>query len=52
MLEYLDETQREGSFGQATGDGVVFFGFCHQGAKLLGAKGEKMGFFAFNNGIF
>ena len=29
-----------------------FFGFCHQGAKLLGAKGEKMGFFAFNNGIF
>ena len=51
-LEYLDETWREGSSGQAAGDGVVFFGFCHQGAELLGAKGGKMGVFALNDGIF
>ena len=50
-LEYLDETWREGSSGQAAGDGVVFFGFGHQGAELLGVKGEKMGVFALNDGI-
>ena len=26
-----------------------FFGFGHQGAELLGAKGEKMGVFALND---
>ena len=41
MMEYLNETQREGSLGQAVGDVVVGFEFGHQGDEQLGAKGEK-----------
>ena len=34
MMEYLNETRREGSLGQAAGDVVVGFEFGHQGDKL------------------
>ena len=46
MMEYVNETRREGSFGQATGDVIVNFEFGHQGDKLLGANGEKTGVLA------
>ena len=51
MLEYLDETWREWSFGQAARNHVVVFGFGHQGAELLSAKGEKMGILAIFGGF-
>ena len=41
MMEYLNETWREGSFGQAAGDVVVGFEFGHQGDEQLDTKGEK-----------
>ena len=38
-LEDLDGTRREGSLGQATRNSQTVFGFGHQGAEQLGAKG-------------
>ena len=46
MMEYVNETQREGSFGPAAGEVIVRFEFSHQGDELLGTKGEKMGVLA------
>ena len=43
MIEYLNETWREGSFGQAGGDVIVGSEFGHQGDNLLGQKRWKMG---------
>ena len=40
-MEYLNETRREVSSGQAAGDVIVGFEFGHQGAELLEVKGEK-----------
>ena len=51
MLEYLDETWREWSFGQAARNHVDDFGFGHQGAELLSAKGEKIGVLAIFGGF-
>ena len=51
MLEYLDETWREWSFGQAARNLFVGFGFGHQGAEQLGAEGEKMGVLAVFEGF-
>ena len=45
-MECLNETLREGSFGQDARDDVVAFLIGHQGAELLGAKGGKMGVLA------
>ena len=45
-MEYLNETQREVSFGQAAGDVIVGFEFGHQGDQLLGAKDENTGVLA------
>ena len=46
MMENLNKTGREGSFGQAARDVIVNFEFGHQGAKLLGANVEKTGVLA------
>ena len=42
-MEYLNETRREGSFGQDARDDVVAFWFDNQGAEQLYAEGKKMG---------
>ena len=42
MLGNFDETWLEVCFGIAGHDGVVGFVIIHQGAELLGVKGEKI----------
>ena len=46
MMENLNETGREGSFGQAARDVIVNFEFGHQGDELIGANSEKTGVLA------
>ena len=45
--EFRDETCRKWTLGIYAGVLCVILEFGHQGAKLLSAKGEKMGVFAF-----
>ena len=47
ILEFWDETCRKWTLGIYAGVLYVFLEFGHQGAKLLSAKGEKMGVLAF-----
>ncbi len=47
FLEFWDETCREWTLDIYAGSLCVIFGFGHQGAELLSAKGEKMGVLAF-----
>ena len=42
-MEFLDETRREWTLGQAAQNDIARFGFGHQGAELLSAKDGKMG---------
>ena len=46
-LTDFDETWQESSFGQAGENDTSAFAFCHQGAELSSAKGEKMGVLAY-----
>ena len=46
MLEFWDETCRKWTLDIYAGNCCVIFGFGHQGAELLTAKGEKMGVLA------
>ena len=50
-FKYSNETQREGSFGQAQQEVVVISKFGHQGDELLDTKGGKTGVFAISEGL-
>ena len=51
FLEFWDETCREWTLDIYAGNCCVIFGFGHQGAELLTAKGEKMGVLAIFGGF-
>ena len=45
-MEFWDETCKKLTLDIYAGSAYVIFGFGHQGAELLSAKGEKMGVLA------
>ena len=51
FLEFWDETCREWTLDIYAGSLCLIFGFGHQGAELLSAKGEKMGVLAIFGGF-
>ena len=51
FLEFWNETCRKWSLGIDAGTEYVYFGFCHQGAKLFSAKGRKIVVLTFSKGF-